>query len=157
MNATEVRGRVVDETGAVIAGAQVQLQSHGEQKSTAVADTTGGFVLKTSSSSGTLQISARGFSSVALEWSQSSAPLTVTLKPSPVAETVIVTAERNATRIEETAANVAVLTPLELSSKAALTLDDVVPSQQQFDREPHNARRFSPRRGRKRCQQSAGT
>lgn len=123
--AAELRGRVVDETGALIAGAHIELQSRGEN-SGAVTDSAGLFSLKTSALAGTLRVSAPGFSSATLEWSQSNAPLTVRLRPAPVAETVVVTGERNATRMEESAANVIVLTAPELSSKAAITLDDAL-------------------------------
>jgi outer membrane receptor protein involved in Fe transport len=125
VNAAELRGRVVDETGAVVAGARVELQSN-EEDSAAVADGGGLFSLKTSAPSGTLRVSAPGFSPAAVSWSASSASLTVVLKPAPVAETVVVTGERNATRVEETAANISVLTPPELNSKAAITLDDAL-------------------------------
>jgi outer membrane receptor protein involved in Fe transport len=123
--AAELRGRVVDESGAVVAGARVELQSKAED-TTAVADQSGAFSLKTSAQSGTIRISAPGFASAALDWNGSTSPLTVTLKPASVSETVVVTGERNATRLEDTAANVSVLTQAELTSKAAITLDDAL-------------------------------
>jgi outer membrane receptor protein involved in Fe transport len=124
-NATELRGRVMDETGAVIAGARIELESRGENMS-AVADNAGQFSLKTSALSGTLRVSAPGFFSMTVEWRAADVPLTLKLKPASVAETVVVTGERNATRMEDTAANVTFLTPQELSSKATLTLDDAL-------------------------------
>src|SRR5579884_2581456 len=76
--AAELRGRVVDESGAVVAGARVELQSKAED-TTAVADQSGAFSLKTSAQSGTIRISAPGFASAALDWNGSTSPLTVTL------------------------------------------------------------------------------
>src|SRR5205809_6969631 len=82
--AAELRGRVVDESGAVIAGAQVQLLSH-SQTYHAMADTDGKFLIQSPAGSGTLRISAPGFSPSTVEWNHSVSPISVTLKPAPVA------------------------------------------------------------------------
>jgi outer membrane receptor protein involved in Fe transport len=124
-HAAEVRGRVVDESGAVIAGAQVQLSSHSENYHT-IADSAGNFLIQSPAASGTLRISAPGFSPSIVEWNDSALQISVTLKPAPVAEQIVVTAERAATRLDQTAANVAVLTSAELSNRAAVTLDDAL-------------------------------
>jgi outer membrane receptor protein involved in Fe transport len=123
--AAELRGRVMDESGAVIAGAQMQLLSHGQSYHT-IADSAGNFFIQLPAGSGTLRISAPGFSPSTVEWSDSASPILVTLKPAPVAEQVVVTAERAATRLDQTAANVAVLTSAELNSRSAVTLDDAL-------------------------------
>ncbi len=71
-------------------------------------------------------VSAAKFSTNVLDWKGSPSPIVITLQPSPVAETVVVTGERIATRLEQTAANVVVLTSSELTSHAAVTLDDAL-------------------------------
>ncbi|MBZ5490144.1 MAG: TonB-dependent receptor [Acidobacteriia bacterium] len=124
-HAAELRGRVLDESGAVIAGAQVQLLSQNQNYHT-MADSAGNFFIQSPAGSGTLRISAPGFSPSTVEWSDSASPLLVTLKPAPVAEQIVVTAERAATRLDQTAANVAVLTSAELNSRSAVTLDDAL-------------------------------
>jgi outer membrane receptor protein involved in Fe transport len=124
-NAAELRGRVLDETGAIISGAQVQLISR-TQTYKAVSDDEGNFAMPASTGSGTLRISAAGFSSTTFEWSESASLLTVTLKPAPVAERIVVTAERAATPLDQTAANIALLTAGELNNRTAVTLDDAL-------------------------------
>ncbi|HKD81431.1 MAG TPA: TonB-dependent receptor [Candidatus Angelobacter sp.] len=121
--AHEVRGRVVDETGAAIAGAQVALD-FGQTVSNISTDAAGIFLIVPPAPSGKVKVSAPGFSSVSLDWDQSVSSLTITLKPSPVSETLVVTGERTPTQMAETAANIVALTPAELNSHAVLTLDD---------------------------------
>jgi outer membrane receptor protein involved in Fe transport len=123
--AAEVRGRVLDESGAVIAGAQVQLLSHSQSYHT-IADSAGNFSIQSPAGSGTLRISAPGFSPSTVELRDSTSPITITLKPAPLAEQIVVTAERAAARLDQTAANVAVLTSSELKNRAAVTLDDTL-------------------------------
>src|SRR5262245_35019500 len=110
MPTREVHGRVVDETGAAIVGAQVQLD-FGQTVSNLSTDAEGTFLLVASASSGKVRVSAPGFSSAVMEWNQSLSSLTVTLKPAPVSETVVVTGERSPTQMNETAANIVALTP----------------------------------------------
>src|SRR5437588_6966321 len=76
-HANELRGRVVDESGAVIAGAQVQLSSHTQTYHT-TADSAGNFLIRTQAGPGTLRVSAPGFSSSTVEWAESALPITVT-------------------------------------------------------------------------------
>jgi outer membrane receptor protein involved in Fe transport len=124
-HASELRGRVVDETGAVIAGAQVQLFSRSQTYHTTT-DSAGNFLIQSLPGLGTLRISAPGFSISTVELTESALPITVTLKPAPVAEKIVVTGERAATRLDQTAANVAVLTSGELNNRAVVTLDDAL-------------------------------
>ena len=121
-HAAELRGRVLDESGAVIAGAQVQLSSHSQTYHT-IADSTGSFFIQSPAGSGTLRISAPGFSPSTVEWNESASPILVTLKPASVAEQIVVTAERAATRLDQAAANVMVLKSSELNNRATVTLD----------------------------------
>jgi outer membrane receptor protein involved in Fe transport len=125
VHASELRGRVVDETGAAISGAQIQLISSNQTYHT-TADTAGNFFLQSQAGPGTLRISAPGFSPSTVEWTASALPITVTLKPASVAEQIVVTAERAATRLDQTAANITVLTSAELNNHAAVTLDDAL-------------------------------
>lgn len=120
----EVRGRVVDQTGAAIAGAQVQLDFGKTVNLSTDAD--GTFLVVSPAASGKVRISAPGFSSAVLDWNESLSSLTVTLKPAPVNETVVVTGERSPTQMDETAANIVAITPAELNSRAVLTLDDAL-------------------------------
>src|SRR5690242_3245182 len=121
----EIRGRVVDETGAAIAGAQVQLD-FGHTVSNVNTDAAGLFLIVPPAQSCKIKVSATGFSSVLMDWNQTVPSLTITLKPSPVSETVVVTGERSPTQMDETAANIVALTPAELNNNAVLTLDDAL-------------------------------
>jgi outer membrane receptor protein involved in Fe transport len=123
--ADEVRGRVVDETGAAIAGAQVELD-FGQKVSNISTDAAGIFLIVPPAPSGKVKVSAPGFSSAVMDWNQSVSSLTITLKPSPVSETIVVTGERSPTHLDETAANIVTLTPAELNNRAVLTLDDAL-------------------------------
>src|SRR5215472_5087715 len=93
----EVHGRVVDETGAAIPGARVQL-AFGETVSNLSTDASGTFLLVSPAPSGKLRVSAPGFSPKVLDWNEMPSSLTVTLKPAPVSETVVVTGERSPTQ-----------------------------------------------------------
>ena len=63
---SELRGRVVDETGAAISRAQIELISRNQTYHT-TADTAGNFLVQ-SPGPGTLRISAPGFSPSIVEW-----------------------------------------------------------------------------------------
>ncbi|HWF05636.1 MAG TPA: TonB-dependent receptor [Candidatus Angelobacter sp.] len=123
--AGELRGRVADESGAVIPGAQIQL-TVGSQTYNAISNGAGAFSITASAGKGMLRVSATGFAPASLDWTGSASPISITLKPAAIADTVIVTGERSATSIEQTAANVVVLNAWELSNHAALTLDDAL-------------------------------
>ncbi len=116
---------MVDETGAAIAGAQVQLD-FGQTVSNLSTDAAGIFLVVPSAASAKVRVSAPGFSPTVLEWNQSLSSITVTLKPAPVSEIVVVTGERSPTHMDETAANIVSLTPVELNNRAVVTLDDAL-------------------------------
>lgn len=124
-NAADLRGRVLDESGAVIANARVQLTAEGRAYNT-VSDSSGKFLLAVPVSSGEIRVSAPGFAAATVRWEAPALEINLTLKPAPVAETVVVTGERNPTPMEQTAANVVVLAPAELETRAAATLDDAL-------------------------------
>lgn len=124
LHAAELRGRVTDQSGAVIAGARVSLTA-GQKTYSTISDEAGSFAIPSSPHHGTLQVSAPGFSSTTVQWDGSASPVSITLKPAVVSDTVVVTAERTATSIGETAANIVVLTAAEVN-RPALTLDDAL-------------------------------
>ena len=72
-----------------------------------------------------VQVSAPGFFPATVQWDGSASPVAVTLKPAVVSDTVVVLAERTATSIGETPANIVVLTAAEVT-RPALTLDDAL-------------------------------
>jgi outer membrane receptor protein involved in Fe transport len=123
--AAEIHGRVVDETGAAIVHARVEFRAGQETKST-LTDTNGVFELVTAASSGDLTVSAPGFATATLAWQDTGEPVKVKLRPQSVAQSVVVTAERTATPISETAANVVALNATEVQSRAALTVDEAL-------------------------------
>ncbi|HET6933329.1 MAG TPA: TonB-dependent receptor [Candidatus Angelobacter sp.] len=123
--AGDIRGRVTDESGAVIPKAEIRLQTSNGTQST-FTDSSGEFKLTTSARSGTLTASAQGFSAMTLPWHESDMEVSLTLRPADVAQTIVVTAERTATPIAETAANVVVLNATELNDRAAITLDEAL-------------------------------
>ena len=121
-----VEGIVRDQSGAVIAGATVSLESsgyHALQKTGA----DGRFVFdKVPASSGKLTVSADGLTTVEKSWStgaQKTVSLTIVLRPSVVAQQITVTATRLQTPLSETTADVRVLTQNELAATASPTLD----------------------------------
>lgn len=124
-HAAELRGRVVDQTGARVSHAQVELRTERASYSTTT-DAEGNFAFTVAEASGTLTVVAQGFSPARVSWGAPSQPLLVQLKAAAPGETVVVTAERNAIPIAQTAANVISLAPSELQSRAALTLDDAL-------------------------------
>jgi outer membrane receptor protein involved in Fe transport len=124
LHAAELRGRVTDQSGAVIAGAHVNFTA-GQSTYSTISDYAGSFTISSSAHRGTLQVSAPGFSSATVEWNGSALPIAVTLNPAVVSDTVVITAERRATSLAKTAANIVVLTAAEVN-RPALTLDDAL-------------------------------
>jgi outer membrane receptor protein involved in Fe transport len=124
-----VAGTVFDSSGAPIAHAQVTLKGAGFESRTAT-DSEGNFSFEgVPFSSGVLSVQAPGFASLTESWNYHTpglAQLKITLHPASISQTVTVTATRTATRLDETAADVSVLTPQVLSSTSALTLDDTL-------------------------------
>jgi outer membrane receptor protein involved in Fe transport len=108
-----------------VSQAQVQLRTNATSYLTTT-DVEGDFAFHIAQSSGTLTVRAQGFSPASLSWSASSQPVIVQLKAAAPGETVVVTAERNAIPIAQTAANVISLDPAELQSRSAITLDDAL-------------------------------
>jgi len=125
-----VRGVVVDQAGAPIAGAQVSLYASPTLLAETTTGPTGEFTfsdLKTSR--GVLRVRATGFSDAEREWTTTDnnpPPMRITLTPLPLKELVVVTAARTTTRLAETSASVAVVSAEQLEQTAALRLDDAL-------------------------------
>ena len=124
---SHIEGAVTDQTGAPVVGAEVVFTS-GATAARRITDGEGRFRFEAvTSPSGTLSAKAAGFRSYQREWKSSdNRALEITLEPSLVAEQMTVTAERTQTRLSQTAASVVVLSSEELSSTAALSLDDAL-------------------------------
>ncbi|MEJ2008739.1 MAG: TonB-dependent receptor [Acidobacteriota bacterium] len=121
-----VEGVVKDQSGAVVADAQVTLRSAGYQSSQATGPD-GRFVFGTvPSPAGELTVTANGFAPVQQHWSagtEGTVSLEIVLRPAAVAQQVTVTATRTPTLLSQTTADVRVLTQREVAATAALTLD----------------------------------
>jgi outer membrane receptor protein involved in Fe transport len=124
-----VEGVVRDQSGAVVTGATVSIESPGYHASQ-ITGPDGGFDFdKVPSSSGKVTISAGGMATVEKNWSagkQRSVSLTIVLRPSAPAQQITVTATRMQTPLSQTTADVRVLTQNELAATAAPTLDSAL-------------------------------
>jgi outer membrane receptor protein involved in Fe transport len=124
-----VEGTVTDQASAPISGAEVTLSGKAFT-TTQITDAEGRFFFDAvSSASGMLTVRARGFATVERAWSANEKEpgrLSITLAPAPVSEQITVTAERTETRVSDTAASVVVLSSEDITTTAALTLDDAL-------------------------------
>jgi outer membrane receptor protein involved in Fe transport len=125
-----VEGIVRDQTGAVIAGAEVSLSITSNVIAVTQTDDEGRFVFEhVTQPEALLLIRARGFSRVEKNWRASGAVATrleIVLAPATLAEEVTVTATRTETPLGDTAQSVAVLSREQLKTTAALALDDAL-------------------------------
>jgi outer membrane receptor protein involved in Fe transport len=121
-----VEGVVKDQSGAVIAGAQVSLRA-GSYRSRQTTGADGRFAFNSVPlPDAELSVKAKGLAPVERPWraqSQGGAPLEIVLKPALVTQEMTVTATRTETPLSETSASVRVLTRQKLSTTSALTLD----------------------------------
>lgn len=136
-----LRGVVVDEEGAPVAGVLVMLFVRSMDFTGVKTDGDGRFEFTISGDYPfTLIVTAKGFARFERVWKEGEwdgSELRVVLMPPGFAERVTVTAARTETHLAETAASVVVLGEEELESAAALTADDVlrqVPGFQLFRR-----------------------
>ncbi len=124
-----IQGTVEDPSGQRIPGASVKFVS-GKLKASALTDSQGHFGLaKVTAASGTLQVSAPGFTSITQPWHAGSnriSQLAITLQLASPTQQVNVTAARIPLRLGETPASVVVLSQQVLESTPALTLDGVL-------------------------------
>lgn len=122
-------GTVRDVSGAVIAGADIVLTQHGNQKST-LTDEAGQFSFSTvDENTVTLTIHARGFlpqqKTVDLVHEPSDR-LQVVLRPLVASEQVIVSASRRPVRLPETPGSSVLISQITLNSTPSLRVDDVL-------------------------------
>ena len=122
-----VAGVVQDASGASIAGAQVELHAKSFAAS-AITDSAGAFAFgNVPESSGTLEVTAKGFQPASVPWNSSagsSTQVAITLSASPLNQRVEVTANRATTLTTDVPVSDVQLTREDLQQTPALTLDD---------------------------------
>jgi outer membrane receptor protein involved in Fe transport len=126
-NRFKIEGRVVDQTGAAVAGATVLCSVRSESDSTTTnSEGYFSFADKFADKYG-LTVTAKGFTTTRREVNlQQNANLDITLAPETLSDQITVTAERTLTRVSETASSVAVVSNKDLASTSALMLDDAL-------------------------------
>ena len=125
---THVEGRVLDASGAAVAGAQVKLRA-GSYSAQTGTDGAGAFAFDgVPAAAGTIEVNAKGFQAAQQEWTATgaSAQISVTLTPGTLKQQVIVTASRTATPIGESPVSDIQLSSDDLQATPALTLDDTL-------------------------------
>src|SRR5215213_6655325 len=127
---TRIEGVVQDQTGAAVVRAEVTLKNGAAVIGQSVTDSGGRFRFEVSTPAATiLSVRAEGFA--AFESRLDAAPtnllgLEIVLAPAPLSEEVTVTATRTETRLGDTPASIVALSSTELSTTAAVTLDDAL-------------------------------
>lgn len=123
---TRVEGMVTDQNGAPVSGAEVTL-SIKSSTSTATTNGEGRFSFDSvSPGDGKITVRANGFSTLERNLSASDKDLSLTLAPAALSDQITVTAERTLSRVSDTAASVLVLSTEDVTTTAALTLDDAL-------------------------------
>ena len=122
-----VEGTVRDSSGASMAGAQIELHA-GSYTASTTTDSAGEFAFKhVPEGSGTVVVNAKGFDRLEKNWTASpstAARLEITLAPSAVNQSVIVTATRSQTLLSDVPLSDIQLTRTDVQAIPALTLDD---------------------------------
>jgi outer membrane cobalamin receptor len=119
----DVRGVVVDSSGAAVPDATVALLLNGAEQAVPLADD-GTFVV--SAREGVLVVRARGFADATYTIDAGTAmPIRIVLRPATFADSVTVTADRGEARLPS-AGSATVITAAELANSAAGALDDVL-------------------------------
>jgi outer membrane receptor protein involved in Fe transport len=125
----QVEGTVRDASGAVIADASVVLNG-GSHQIEAKTDASGHFQFPAvPSTSGTVEISRKGFNSFRQSWNAvpaTSVSLEVVLQPATTSEQVTVSAARTEVRLSETPGSTTLLTSTDVIATPALRVDDVL-------------------------------
>ena len=126
---SQVKGTVRDSSGGAVQGGQVTLHT-GPSTETHLTDCEGRFeFVDVHALSGTIAVGAKGFAPHEQKWNATpggTANLEIVLSPARVSEQLTVTATRAEVPLGDTPASVVLLTHKELSSTAALTLDDTL-------------------------------
>jgi len=123
-----VTGVVRDSSGAAIGGASVDLRAV-HFSSSLKTNSDGHFAFPSvPDTSGSVRVSAPGFTSANQEWSASSgeADLTLTLQAGAAPEHVIVSATRSEMKLSDVPGSVVELAPDDISANPGLTLDDML-------------------------------
>jgi outer membrane receptor protein involved in Fe transport len=121
-----IHGSVRDPSGAAIQNAAVILQSGASQLRTET-DNQGEFTFASApAASGTITVSAVGFSAVSLPWTEAQAPLRIVLHPAPAKEQVVVSAARAQIRLSEAPGSTILLSEKDVASTPALAVDDML-------------------------------
>ncbi|MFY9729655.1 MAG: TonB-dependent receptor [Candidatus Acidiferrales bacterium] len=124
-----VEGVVRDSSGASIAAAQVELHA-GSYSASTTTDPSGAFAFDhVPADSGTVVVNARGFDPLEKVWTAATnnpARLEITLVPSAVNQSIIVTATRSQTLLSDVPLSDIQLTRAEVQAIPALTLDDTL-------------------------------
>lgn len=124
-----VSGVVRDSSGAVIVGAEVRLRSESFESSTRTDDRGRFSFADTPIESGTIGITAAGFTPVSQSWSSDAnrvVDLVFVLEPSTVNEQVAVSATRTEVRLANTPGSTVLLSDLDVAATPALRVDDVL-------------------------------
>lgn len=124
----KVEGVVTDQAGAPISGAEVTFADKASSV-TRTTDSDGRFAFEAQGDAAMLTIRARGFETASRVWNasdQDSSRMRISLAAERLSEQMTVTASRAETRVSDTAASVAVLSSEDLSTTAALTVDDAL-------------------------------
>jgi outer membrane receptor protein involved in Fe transport len=122
-----VSGIVRDSAGAAMAGAEVSLQSQ-NQSLTVKTGADGRFSFSSVSAfSGMIHATAPGFSPLELPWSASEASdITLTLRPAPVSERIVVSATRTQMKLSEVPGGAVQLSTEDISANPAQNIDDIL-------------------------------
>ena len=118
-----VTGTVIDISGAAIPAADIKGQTADGRTISVVADSSGKFAFDVAVTK--LTVTSIGFASETVVVGESATPLTVVLRPSNFADSVVVTATRTQERLPS-AASATVITSAELNNSAAGALDDTL-------------------------------
>jgi outer membrane receptor protein involved in Fe transport len=118
----QVSGSVIDTTGAAVSKAEVFLLAGGSVVGKGVSASNGNFTITTMSVPEIIRVSADGFAIAELATDRSK-NVVITLHPASVATEVNVVANRSSLVTTETAESVAVLTPGDIGSSAASSVD----------------------------------
>jgi outer membrane receptor protein involved in Fe transport len=125
-----LQGIILDQTGAPIARAQITLRTTAAIIAQALTDAEGRFRIEAETRpDATLSVEAQGFAKFDArldEMRTNPSVWEIVLAPAPLSEQVTVTATRTETRLADTPASVVSLNATELSTTAALTLDDAL-------------------------------
>jgi outer membrane receptor protein involved in Fe transport len=124
-----IEGVVRDLSGAVVAGAQIEVRANSYSAATST-NSSGEFAFsQVAATSGTVQVRANGFQLLIRSWSAAQGNqlrLELVLAPPSLAQQIFVTAARTGASLGESPISDIQLTSDDLRSAAALTLDDVL-------------------------------